>query len=821
MKAIVLTFILGLGLTEGAIAQVIPDNTVGTTVSPANLITGGTRTGNNLFHSFSQFSIPTNGSAIFNNPTDIQNIFSRVTGTTQSSIDGLIQAQGNANLFLMNPNGIVFGPNAKLDIGGSFIGTTANMIKFTDGVQFSSSDVTSNPLLTVSVPIGLQMGQNPGNIVVQGNGNLLKTQSTLLAPYFPVGLSSGLQVAPHQTLALVGGNIAIAGGILTAPEGRVELVSLSSTSSVPILENQTNFSLGNTIGDDLRSVVDHRANIQLSDKALIDVNGIDSGSIQIQGKQVDLTSGAILWVQNRGGQIGGNITVNASDRILADGTSADIVTLTPNGPIFSSVSGIINETVNAGNDGKITLSAPSISVQNGASIMSRSFTSGAGGDLLIDAKTLNVSGASPILGDIFSVVGTSAAGTGKGGNILLNVQDVALLNGGILAALTLGAGASGDITVNADTVRVSGRSPILSASSLSVPTLGGTGKAGNLLINTRTLLISEGAFVSSSSLGPGNAGSLTVNASESISIRGSKQIIGNYQSGLSSSVAPPLEPYKSLFNLSNDNSTGSSGNVTVNTPKLSISDRGYIVVENTALGNAGDLQVNADRIELYDAGSLSTGSLAGQGGNISIQADSLLLRTAGKIYTTSLGGNGGNINITANILVGLENSDISANAVKGRGGNIQITTQGIIGLKSRPQLTDENDITASSEFGVNGIVQVNSLGLDPSSGLVKLNGEVIDSSRSIAKGCAAIQGNRFVITGRGGVPSNPMRKITTNRSWHDLRGPTPSTPIAVIQNPAFKLVEATRIQMNTDGTIALVDGNSVGLGDNATCAGAF
>ena len=92
---------------QKTIAQVIPDNTVGTTVSSTNVINGGTRTGNNLFHSFSQFSIPTNGSAIFNNPTGIQNIFSRVTGTTQSSINGLIKAQGKANLFLMNPNGIL------------------------------------------------------------------------------------------------------------------------------------------------------------------------------------------------------------------------------------------------------------------------------------------------------------------------------------------------------------------------------------------------------------------------------------------------------------------------------------------------------------------------------------------------------------------------------------------------------------------------------------------------------------------------------------------------------------------------------------------
>ena len=118
-------------------------------------------------------------------------------------------------------------------------------------------------------------------------------------------------------------------------------------------------------------------------------------------------------------------------------------------------------------------------------------------------------------------------------------------------------------------------------------------------------------------------------------------------------------------------------------------------------------------------------------------------------------------------------------------------------------------------------VQVNSLGLDPSSGLVKLDGEVIDSSRSIAKGCAGNQGNRFVSTGRGGIPQGPLKRGVTDRSWHDLRAATTSTPIVAIQNPASKLIEATHIQANSDGSIALTDGNFINLANNATCTGAF
>ena len=119
-----------ISIGDRVIAQVVPDNTVGTQVTQSGTafqINNGIRSGNNLFHSFSQFSVPTNGSAIFNNVTDVQNIFSRVTGSQLSNIDGILKTQGG--LFLMNPNGIVFGPNARLELGGSFLGTMLLILK--------------------------------------------------------------------------------------------------------------------------------------------------------------------------------------------------------------------------------------------------------------------------------------------------------------------------------------------------------------------------------------------------------------------------------------------------------------------------------------------------------------------------------------------------------------------------------------------------------------------------------------------------------------------------------------------------------------------
>ena len=143
-----------------ALSQVTSDGTTNTTVRPSGNnfdILNGIQKGNNLFHSFTEFSIPTGGSATFNNSTNVVNIINRVTGGNISNIDGLIKANGNANLFLINPSGIVFGENAALNIGGSFLGTTAESILFEDGFEFSAVNPQNEPLLTVSVPLGLQM----------------------------------------------------------------------------------------------------------------------------------------------------------------------------------------------------------------------------------------------------------------------------------------------------------------------------------------------------------------------------------------------------------------------------------------------------------------------------------------------------------------------------------------------------------------------------------------------------------------------------------------------------------------------------------------
>ena len=816
MRAVVFLFILTSGLLTQAmllraIAQVTSDGTTNTIVNPNGnnfTILNGIEKGNNLFHSFSNFSVPTGGSASFDliNTPNISTIFSRVTGGSVSNIDGLIRTLNSSNpvsLFLLNPSGIVFGANAKLNIGGSFVGTTADSVVFADGFKFNATDATPPPLLTMSVPVGLQFGSNPGalaqpaaGIAVQGSGHNAQLGDSLQVSGLNLG-TRGLQLQPGKTLALLGGNVALDGGLLSAPGGLIELGSITS-GSVALNSIPQGFALSypnaSSFGD-----------IQITQRALAstrDLSGQSGGAIQIQGKQVSIRDGSLILVQNRSDQTAGNIAINATQSLQIVGKSPD----------FKSSSSLVNETISSGTAGNIIITTPQLNIDQGGYIFNRTFSAAPGGNIAINTDQMRVNGFA--LGDpspfraVSQILAASYA-TGKGGNIAISTKNLSILAGGNIAARPYASGNGGDVIVKADTIQVTneGAPKGLYFSLLSTATFG-SGNAGDLKIDTRTLSLQGGARVSASSIVLGNAGSLTINASESIDVNGVKD--AQNPSYIGTAVRP-------VFGVSRAN----SGNTTINTPVLNISNGATVFVQNLGLGKAGTLNINANTLRLDNGASISASTKAGEGGNTNLQLRDLLLMRHGSFINAEAGGsgNGGNITINAPIIVGLENSDIIANAVQGRGGNIQIATQGIIGLKFRPKLTSENDITASSQFGVSGTVQINNIGVDPNSGLVQLPANVTDPSQKIATGCAGSEGSRFVATGRGGVPQNPLQQVTSDvydglrlRTWDDVRDLSAyrKTGEVTAQMGAYPemLVQATSWHRNAEGKVELVAAQS-------------
>ncbi|MDF5738720.1 MULTISPECIES: S-layer family protein [unclassified Nostoc] len=793
-----------------AIAQVTSDGTTNTLVNQSGnnfIILNGIEKGNNLFHSFTNFSVPTNGSATFDltNTPNITTIFSRVTGGNVSNIDGLIQTLNGNNqvsLFLMNPAGIVFGQNASLNIGGSFVGTTANSIKFADGIEFSATNPSATPLLTMSVPIGLQMGQNPGDITVQNTGHrLISIGNAIVSPLDRSNNPVGLGVTSGNNLALIGGEVALDGGVLNAPSGHIELGSASNgTVNLNTSSPHWNFDYGN---------IKQFGNIHLSHQSLADASGTRAGSIHFQGRNISLQDGSAALLVNQGSNNSGDISVNASESLQLGGVGTDRFTQT----------GLRADNLGDGAGGNILVSASQVFLYDGGTVDGFNFGKGSGSNISMEiGDLLQIVGLSPISGLSSSLI-TNTTNSGKSGDIQVVTKKLQILDGAEIDNASVSNGMAGKITINAaDFIEVMGQNL---RDSLIVVTTFSQANAGQLTINTAKLRIQDGGGIIASTLNSGNGGDLLINASDTVEVSGVSNI-SRLPSRIGARAELPAPPIRRLLGLP-DVITGNTGKLVVNTPRLQITDGAIVGVDHQSIGNAGKLEINAGSIRLDNGGKITAATVQGEGGNIFIQANDLIMAHGSSIVTNAGGiGNGGNITINSPIIVGWENSDIIANAFQGNGGNIQINTQGIFGLKYRNELTLENDITASSKFGVNGTVDINNFGVDPSSGLVELPVNLTDSSQQIATGCSNTNGSSFVATGRGGIPQNPLQQVTSERTWSDIRDLSAYRKIGevTVQIPLTPetLVQATGWHRNADGKIELIAAQIAHVQPSLNCA---
>jgi filamentous hemagglutinin family protein len=590
-------------------AQITTDGTLGPSINlegPNFQIRAqlGQQHGPNLFHSFRDFNLNSHESATFSGPNSVQNILSRVTGGNPSHIDGLIRSSiPNAALYFLNPYGIMFGPNARLDVQGSFHASTADYLRLQDGGRFDVR-LSNDSVLTVAP--------------IEAFGFLTETQA-------PITLqSSQLFVPTGKTLSLIGGELLMKGDFpsydpfetfhpdytskLFSEFGRINLASLASRGEV--IPTQSSLVMNA-----------QKAGNITAHNTWIGVSGDGAGDLFIRGGHVELKNSEL------------------------EGDSVD------------KDSGIIN----------------------------------------IQVEHLKLQG---------SEIATDTHGIGQGGQIIIKATETLTLSvqhdNGFPSFIFSGTEGQFD----------------------------SAGEGGQIDIEARQIVLSDGARISSFSQGPGHSGSIMIKASESLIISSTR----------SETFQP--DPFGHLKHTEpQEGNTGISGLFSHSTS-----------AELNA-GNAGSISVQAERLHLLDQSLITASAKNAGGGNISLTTPKVLYLREGRITTsvTSGKGNGGNLTLGNPLFIILDNSQIRATADEGRGGNIQIQSDQLIA-------SPDSLVSASSRLGVDGNVQIESPTVNLDDFLVVLPGGYIDASgQLLPPPCttARVAKNRFVVKRIAGSPPSP------------------------------------------------------------------
>ena len=704
-------------------AEVVLDGTLGASAAlqgPNFAIEAsfGQQVGPNLFHSFESFNLNRTESATFIGPAEITNVINRITGGQPSSIDGLLSSKiPSADVYFLNPAGVMFGPNAQINVPGSLYISSGDYLKLGDSGRFDAS-IPENTLLSVAPPSAFGFLNNtPSSITIAGSQLVLSNNAKIAR------LLRGEDVPP-DTFALIGGDINIEDGQLISLGNDAHLVSVASAGEAPIdLSKWTDdtFASYGTL-----SITDTLGQRMFGN---IDSSGLGGGEVFIRAGQFFLDNGWI-FADTYGDNAGLGININVSDMLTLQNASR----------ITTEVYARTEQLLGRGDAGSITIKAGDINLTGGSQIQSSSRTEGLAGNItLVIQRALSIKGADSTTGNYRSGILTNSLNTGAGGEMVISADALIMEDGATIRAETRGIGDAGNLSIQANTLALSNGSKInVSAGHRSA--LAGTGKAGKLVVV----------------------------ANESISIGGGEGYTGlesntftQGQGGTIAITSPSVTVHEKGLIEAVSQHEGDAGSIILNVDNLNLTQGGYIAAATFSSGLGGDVKVQAQNIHFREGSFLSASSLGeGDAGNIILNlGDKLILRDS-FIETAATKSDGGNIFITAQNYLYFINSKIStsvgtgfggggnitmhpefviqdespiiAEAYGGPGGNINITTTGIYQFP----LASLSRISASSKYGVDGEVNIDSpeVNLDD---LMVLSGEMIEAQFS--KRCRQIE----------------------------------------------------------------------------------
>jgi filamentous hemagglutinin family protein len=761
-------------LTAGSTSargQVVLDGTLGPAgprvgpnfVVPASV---GKLAGTNLFHSFSQFNVNQGESVTFTAPSDVavNNVLARVTGGSPSNINGLLRsAIPGANFYLINPSGVVFGPEAQLDVSGSFVVTSADRIRLRDGATFeaSVSAAAADAVLTSAAPAAFGfLAAKPASITYDGGGS-----------------TAGLTVPDGGVLSVIGGDVRITGGTLRSVSGRVNLVSVASRGEV---------AFDPTAGDSPITLTGFSAGgaIDLLEQSSISVQ--EGGSALLRGGSLMIShSGIAAFTQDRpGGSIDidmgltGPVTLlNArvsSDTVGADAASIRIKggAVTVRGLSDDALAPISTNTIASGAGGNVTVDAQSITLLEDGSITTLTSSDAPSGSISLNAReSIMIDGTNSLF--VTGLGSESLRGSdGPAGAVALTAPLVELRRQGEITSTTRGIGSAGAITVTADRFSIDGgNAPLLTGLQSRVGDLdgiGATGHGGDVTVNVKdALTITNGGVISASTFGRGDGGKVDVNAGDAV-----VTLTGSTPAVFTGIFARSTLPDRG----------GAGGGVTVNAKSLDVTGPAQISAISTGSGVAGSVTVNTfGSVSLLHGGSVTvqagfddprddqpppaTPQLT-DSGQIAITSGHDVLLESGGVISARATQDSGQVKITAPHHVRLKGSSITAEAGR-TGGIIDIDPEAVVldhsvinGLAAGQDVLVriQSDVLLTSSSQILTDTAILPPEVDIAGSLVPLNAGLASDAAKLAEICGLRAGGNvssFVSTGRGGTPLQP------------------------------------------------------------------